>query len=285
MSSLHQQLLAAQRSELTEYMLYAKLAPKTRHTQNRKILFHLSRDELRHYHFWKKYTKQDVSASMFKVYLYLFLAMLLGITFGTKLMERGEKVAQRTYTKLIKSYPKVRVILQDEHDHEKHLLSLIAERRVHYIGPIVLGLNDALVELTGALAGFTFALQYTSLIALAGMITGFAASLSMAASVYLSTRSEENSRNPFTAAFYTGIAYFVTVILLILPYLFVDNALVALMWTIGIAIFIIFCFTGYLSIAKDYSFKHRFAEMALLSLSVAALSFVVGYFLRMFIPI
>ena len=59
---------------------------------------------------------------------------------------------------------------------------------------MVLGLNDALVEFTGALAGYTFALQNTLLVAMTGLITGVAASLSMATSEYLSTKSEENAK-------------------------------------------------------------------------------------------
>ena len=47
---------------------------------------------------------------------------------------------------------------------------------------MVLGLNDALVELTGTIAGLTFVLTNTTLIAMAGIITGIAATLSMAAS-------------------------------------------------------------------------------------------------------
>ena len=50
------------------------------------------------------------------------------------------------------------------------------------MGSVVLGLNDELVEFTGALAGFTLALSDHRLIALTGSITGIAAALSMASS-------------------------------------------------------------------------------------------------------
>ena len=67
---------------------------------------------------------------------------------------------------------------------------MIREKQLDYVGSIVLGLNDALVELTGALAGLTLALQNTRLIAIAGLITAIAASFSMAASEYLSNKSD-----------------------------------------------------------------------------------------------
>ena len=125
---------------------------------------------------------------------------------------------------------------------------------------MVLGLNDALVELTGALAGLTFAFQNTRLISIAGLITGVAASLSMAASEYLSKKSEESSDSPYKASLYTGIAYIVTVILLILPYLILNNPYLALAFTILIAIIIIFVFNFYIAIAKEIPFKKRFFE-------------------------
>ena len=76
----------------------------------------------------------------------------------------------------------------------------LAYEPYRYTGSIVLGLNDALVELTGALAGLTLALQDTKLIALTGSITGIAAALSMGASEYLSTKSEDVDRSPVKAS-------------------------------------------------------------------------------------
>jgi VIT1/CCC1 family predicted Fe2+/Mn2+ transporter len=149
----------------------------------------------------------------------------------------------------------------------------------------VLGLNDALVELTGALAGLTLALQNTKLIALSGLITGIAASLSMAASEYLSTRSEKTGKRPIRAAIYTGIAYITTVTLLILPYLLLDNYYIDLAISLSTAVIIIAVFNYYISVAKGESFRERFVEMAGLSLSVAAFSFVIGYFIRQWLGI
>ena len=106
-----------------------------------------------------------------------------------------------------------------EEEHEKALISILDEDRLKYIGSMVLGLNDALVELTGSLAGFTFAMQNTKLIALSGLIIGISATFSMASSEFLSARSE-GRKDAFKSCLYTGIAYIITVILLILPYLY-----------------------------------------------------------------
>jgi VIT1/CCC1 family predicted Fe2+/Mn2+ transporter len=141
------------------------------------------------------------------------------------------------------------------------------------------------VELTGALAGLTFAFQDARLIGLAGLITGIAASFSMAASEFLSQKSEGNTANALKSSIYTGIAYIITVILLILPYLLLRNHFLSLGLTLLTAVLIIFIFNFYISVAKDYNFKKRFFEMFFLSLGVALLSFVIGYLLNHFLKI
>jgi len=143
-----------------------------------------------------------------------------------------------------------------------------------------LGLNDALVELTGALAGLTFAFRDTRLIALSGLITGIAASLSMASSEYLAHRANDQGGRAAKAAVYTGIAYIVTVALLVLPYLVMQSYVGALVLTMTVAILIILVFNFYVSVAKDLSFRKHFLEMAGLSLGVAALSFGIGILVR-----
>jgi VIT1/CCC1 family predicted Fe2+/Mn2+ transporter len=140
---------------------------------------------------------------------------------------------------------------------------------------MVLGLNDALVELSGTLAGLTFAFQNTRLISLSGLITGIAATLSMAASEYLSSKAD-NQDNALKSAVYTGSAYIVTVVLLVLPYLLISNPFVALGIMIGVVVFIIFFFNLYISVAKNIGFKKRFLQMIIISLSVAGLSFLIG---------
>jgi len=200
-------------------------------------------------------------------------------------MERGEEQAQVTYEKISRFVPDAKNVVKDEDEHEKQLIGLIDEERLGYVGSMVLGLNDALVELTGALAGLTLVLQNTRLIAMASLITGVAASLSMAASEYLSTKSEESVKNPFKASVYTGSVYITTVLFLIFPYLIFTNFYLCLGFTIFNAIIVISIFTFYVSVAKDLSFTNRFLEMALISLGIAALTFGIGFIIRMFLNV
>jgi len=199
-------------------------------------------------------------------------------------MENGESKAQKSYENLINNLDEnekeiFKNILLDENKHENELLSLIDEEKVNFIGSIVLGINDALIELTGALAGLTFTLKNSSLIFVVGFITGFAATLSMASSEYLSKKAEKDE-NAGKASIYTGITYILTVILLMFPYLIFKNYTVAFIITLIMAIIVILITSYFVSTVKELSFKNRFIEMAFLSLGIAFVSYIFGYLLR-----
>ncbi|MGC9337080.1 MAG: VIT1/CCC1 transporter family protein [Candidatus Cloacimonadia bacterium] len=278
--NMKNKLLSFQKNELTEYMIYKRLARSIKDTNNKEVLESIADEELRHHDLWKKYTKEKVEPNRFKIFFYFILSKIFGLTFGLKLMEKREKGAQISYEEVSSIVPEARKIEEDEDKHENELLAMIEEERLNYVGSIVLGLNDALVELTGALAGLTFALQNGILIATSGLITGIAASLSMAASEYLSKRAENNER-ALRSATYTGIAYLITVALLILPYLLItENYFLSLGITLIIAVIIILVFNFYISVAKDLKFTSRFFEMAGISLGVAGLTFFIGFLVR-----
>jgi VIT1/CCC1 family predicted Fe2+/Mn2+ transporter len=285
---LKKKILTFQRNEITEHYIYRKLAQSVKDEQNKQVLLDISDEELKHYQIWKTYTNQDVKPAQLMLLKYYLIARILGITFGVKLMEKGEESAQVSYHDIAPQVSDARRIMRDENEHENKLIGMINEERLTYVGSIVLGLNDALVELTGALAGFTFAFQNTRLIALAGLITGIAASLSMGASEYLSTKSEadeEGLKDPVKASVYTSLAYILTVAFLILPFFVVPNVYVALGTTLVNALIVILLFTFYVSVAKDLPFRKRFLEMASLSLCVAALTFAIGFLIRTFLGI
>lgn len=282
--SLAKSVLIAQKEEITGYTIYKKLAEVEKDPHNAKIFNEIAEQEMRHYKLLKDISGTDVAPNKWNTFKNFFITRTLGLTFGVKLMEKSEQSAQKAYAELEPHYPFIAEIKEDEEKHEHQLIEMINEEKLKYIGSIVLGLNDALVELTGALAGFTFALQNSRLTALAGLITGIAATFSMAASSYLSSKAD-GEEDALKSASYTGFAYLVTVALLVTPYLLLNNGLMALGCMIAIAIFIIFIFNYYISIAKDLNFKRRFLEMAIISVSVAAFSFFLGFALKHFIGV
>ena len=283
--NIREKLLTFQENEITEHHIYKRLAQAIDSPENSRILNDIAEDELRHYHDWREYTQQDVEPVRWRIWKYYTISRIFGFTFGIKLMERGEEGAQENYTALQDVIAEASRIAEEENSHEDALIAMLDEERLRYTGSIVLGLNDALVELTGALAGLTLALQDTDLIALTGSITGIAAALSMGASEYLSTRTEDSTKHPVRASLYTGGAYLMTVILLILPYLLLDNYFVCLACALLAAVAIIGLFNYYVAVAKDEPFKERFLEMAGLSFGVALFSFFIGFVIRRFLGI
>lgn len=282
---IRKKVILFQQLEITEHHIYKRLAEKITPDENVKLIEQIAADELKHYEGLKKYSGQDVQPNWFNVWKYYFISRIFGFTFGIKLMELTEKNVQKDYNEIIDVIPEVADFKREEEIHEEKLVAMLDEERLQYAGSIVLGLNDALVELTGALAGLTLALQNVKLIALSGLITGIAASLSMAASEYLSTRSEDTKKNPVRAAVYTGVAYISTVALLVLPYLLFENYYLDLAIALTTAVIIIAVFNYYISVAKGESFRDRFIEMAGLSLGVATFSFIIGYFIRIWLGI
>ena len=275
-----------QQNELTESVIYEKIAKFAKGEENKKTLLRLSSEERAHNEIWKKYTDISMKPEKLKVLKFTLIARILGFTFAVKLMENGEGNAQEEYKQLATDVPESIHIREQEEEHEQALLEMLDEERLQYVGSMVLGLNDALVELTGSLAGFTFAMQNTRLIALSGLIIGISATFSMASSEFLAARSE-GREDALKSCTYTGIAYLITVILLIAPYLIFSNEqfLLALVCMLIVVVLIIAGFTYYTSVAQDQPFKSRFFEMALISIGVAVISFFVGVLAKKFLGV
>ena len=275
-----------QRNEITESVIYKKIAKFSKGQENKETLLRLSSEEEAHAKIWQSYTHEDVKANKLKVFKYTWMARLFGFTFAVKLMENGELDAQKEYASIAEEIPESVQIQDQEKEHEEALLNMLDEEKLQYVGSMVLGMNDALVELTGALAGFTLAMQDTKLIALAGLIIGISATFSMAASEFLSARQEGRS-DAFKSCLYTGTAYLVTVALLIMPYLiFGTNMFIpALIWMLAMVIAEIAVFTFYISVAKSEKFKPKFLEMSIISIGVAILSFAVSIAAKAFLGV
>jgi len=279
--SVNPRYLEQQQNEITEYYIYQELAAISKDEKNTEILMMISEDEKKHYDFWKKVTGVELKPDKRQVKKYLRLAKLFGLSFSLRLMERGEEDASRFYDSIADELPGVIAIKEDEELHEQQLIGILNDDRLNYAGAIVLGLNDALVEFTGTLAGLTFAFGNNKVIGVTGLVMGVAASLSMAASGYLSSQEDERDElNPVKSALFTGLAYIVTVAFLVFPYLIQDNSYWALGGMLVITVLIIAVYTYYISVAKNVKFSRRFSGMVVISLGVALLSFGIGMLVK-----
>ena len=263
-------------NEKTDSEIYAILARRIK-GENSKLLQKMAADEARHCEVWGHYTGKKVEAKRGKVFFYCVLSWIFGLTFVINLLENGEDGAGKRYAELIEDVPEARGIMEEEQLHERKLADMVDEEKLNYIGSMVLGLNDALVELTGALAGFTLALGSNATVGLAGFITGISATLSMAASEYLSKKADPGEKHPFKAAVYTGIAYMITVALLLLPYVIFQSPYLALAGCLFNAACVICLFTFFVSVVRREAFRPQFLEMLSISFGVAAISFFIGW--------
>ena len=279
-------LLNMQQNEVNEYHVYLNLTKFVKKEDDKKVLMDIAKEELIHSKTLEKYTNKKLKPQKLKVFKFFILSVIFGYTFVIKIMESGEKNAEYIYSKIVEEVPDAKKIAFEEEEHENKLIAILDEERLKYVGSMVLGLSDALVEISGTLAGLTFALQNNKLVALSGIITGISATLSMASSEYLSAKSD-GDKNAFKSSLYTGIVYLITVSFLITPYLIFpdDKCVYALIAVIFIVLFIIFIFTYYVSVAKSLPFRNRFFEMASISLTVAGISFFIGILVKNFLGI
>lgn len=269
--------------EATDAVLYEALTERAKSEHNREILHKLAGEEVRHRVTWGAYVNRAPRVNRLKVRLYLLLARIFGVVFTINLLEANEMNAAAVYRKLAVEVPEALRLMEDEEKHEAALAGMIKEERLSYISSMVLGLSDALVELTGALAGFTLALNNNSLIGLAGFITGVAATLSMAASEYLSKKEDPNEPHPLKAACYTGCAYLFAVALLLAPYAITSSPFLALGLCLFNATLVILGFNFFVSVVRHKPFLRSFLEMLSICFGVAIISFLIGWAARLWL--
>ena len=68
-----------QQNELTESVIYEKIAAFAKGEENKETLLRLAREEKAHYEIWRKYTRVDMVPEQRKIRKYTLLARLLGI--------------------------------------------------------------------------------------------------------------------------------------------------------------------------------------------------------------
>ncbi|NTU97411.1 MAG: rubrerythrin family protein [Chlorobiaceae bacterium] len=266
-----------QRNEITDHYIYKNLAGRITGVRNRRIMAQIADDEMRHYSIWKSYTQKDVKPRLLKVWFYAFVSSVFGLLFGIKLMEKSEKKSHDHYSRIPGLYKEINGIIRDEEEHEQALLSLLDEDLMKTTASLVLGFNNALVEMVGIVAGLTFALRDTALVAITAFIAGLAAAFAMGASKYFQEKSEVPGKNPLRTAFSSGIAYIVIVVLLVFPYILFSNLFICF----GITLFSALCITGffsfYIAICRNRPFRSRFFEVIGLLVIVSLLSILAGY--------
>src|SRR5256712_3519251 len=97
-------------------------------------------------------------------------------------------------------------MMEEEEHQESYLMGEIHEGRVKYMSFIVLGLADAVVEISGIHAGSLGIFNRTELAGVAGVVAGMAASIAMASAAYAQAKQGFEGSAKWSAI-YTGVSY------------------------------------------------------------------------------
>ncbi len=268
------------RKELTEHLVYHKLAQKEKNGENKASLEKLSVQEKSHYEFWSGLLGEQLPPHSFTVFWTPLLRSVLGVTFITKLLESHEKNSIATYESMLSAMPdsqkgRLKEIIEDERSHERALLGELKEKRISYIGFIALGLADAIVEITGVHAGFLGVTGSTLIAGISGIIVGFSAAISMGSAAYLQAK-QEPGKSTIVSALVTGFSYFFSVILLALPYFLIRAMVPAFVISVSVGIALLAAFTFYGAVVFEKKFLRDFGESAGLMLFTAIATYVLG---------
>lgn len=281
-----QKALKQQQSEINDHTIYKALALHQDNEKNKEVFEKIAKDEKAHYEFWVRITNQQIEAQKLVVWWYIILVKIFGTSFALKSLEKRESGAEEFYKELFEIYPESKKIYKQEVEHEFELIDMLNDKKLLYAGAIVLGMNDALVELTGTLSGIALAFDKSLTVGLTGLIMGIAASLSMAGSAYFEAKENPSEDiNPLVYSLYTGVSYILTTTILVVPFFIFEVMSYSLIMMFISAFLAIISYNFYISVAKDLSFSKRVIQMSAITFGVALISFGIGYVVKYYFGI
>ena len=281
-----QKALKQQQSEINDHTIYKALASHQDNEKNKEVFEKIAKDEKAHYEFWVRITNRQIEAQKLVVWWYIFLVKIFGTSFALKSLEKRESGAEEFYKELFEIYQESKKIYKQEVEHEFELIDMLNDKKLLYAGAIVLGMNDALVELTGTLSGIALAFDKSLTVGLTGLIMGIAASLSMAGSAYFEAKENPSEDiNPLVYSLYTGVSYILTTTILVVPFFIFEVMSYSLIMMFISAFLAIISYNFYISVAKDLSFSKRVIQMSAITFGVALISFGIGYVVKYYFGI
>jgi vacuolar iron transporter family protein len=271
------------RDEYNEYVVYERLAKRGR--SGLGVYSKLSKMEHAHFEFWSKYCPEyKPKVNHLNLYFILFLRTIFGATFAFKYLERNETKAIARYESIRGMIPGpdkglFEHIVLDEKEHENALGSEIKGSYVKYISFIILGLADAIVEISGIHAGSLGIYRTTELTGLAGIVAGAAASLAMASAAYAQAKQGFQG-SASVSAIATGVSYFINAVILATPYFVTKVQLNAIIISVILAVLIIAFTSYYNSVVSSSSFIRDFSELAGVMLGATVALYAFGTLIR-----
>lgn len=273
--------------ELTDSALYERLSATVDESSPfTGVLKQLSATEHKHYEFWRKYVPEEKPrVDRLKLYWILFLRRVLGLTFASRYLDRHETSVVKEYHAIADLIPEAdrgafNEMVADEQQHEQEFAQKVESTAVRYISFVVLGLADALVEISGIHAGSLGIYNKTELAGLAGVIAGAAASMAMASAAFAQAKQGFHGSARLSAV-YTGVSYFVSAVILATPYFLTRSMVYALSTSLTLAVVMLALTTYYSTVIASKPFGKDFLEILGILLGATVALYLFGYAVRL----
>lgn len=278
------------KDEKNDGAVYLALAKREKNPEFKAALKQLGDGEQKHFEFWKQYAPNiTVKLNRLRLYFIILLRATLGLTFTMKFLERHEDKLHERYREIAKrirpeDMARFEEMVQEEEKIEESLMGEIHENRVKYMSFIVLGLADAVVEISGIHAGSLGIYRKTEVAGLAGVIAGMAASVAMASAAYAQAKQGFAGSAKWSAV-YTGVSYMFTAIFLALPYFLTRNMVIALGISLVVGVILVALMTYYDTVISAKPFTRQFGEIAGIILAASLALYIAGTLINQFLGI
>jgi VIT1/CCC1 family predicted Fe2+/Mn2+ transporter len=190
--------------EMNDHLTYKVLVGNTKDPELHANMTHIAGMEMGHANFWKAMLEAHheplppVRLNRLRLLMLRVLRLFINPVLLVSLLELGETSAVHRYMHFYKhaeldeiEKARLKHIILDELEHETFFKQTAQTLGVSNLRDFVLGMNDGLVEILGAVTGLS-AVYPTQpfLVAVTGMIVGIAGALSMGIGAFISVRSQ-----------------------------------------------------------------------------------------------
>ena len=195
-------------AEMIDHNIYKYFAANTKDPKLQKVLSDISKIEMKHAWFWKKFIEDNngelkKNEGWYHISSFKILSKILPSMILLSLRELWEKWAVLKYYKFLKEetltkqeQEKIKSIIIDEIDHENAFGSMLKWLNTWNIRDFVLGTNDGLVEILWTVAWLSaIYIANTMLVGISWLIVWVAWALSMGIWAYISVKSQRQVKD------------------------------------------------------------------------------------------
>ena len=112
-------LIKSQQGELDAVILYRKLANIIKNEEYKEKFLKVASDEGKHASILKEYTNEILKPKSLKANIVAMIYRVLGAKYTMNMLAKGELKSVGPYSELVKDFPRIQEIIDDELRHAK----------------------------------------------------------------------------------------------------------------------------------------------------------------------